>query len=218
METIGIDPLFFDVEGGTSHMDAKRISKDQLETFEDLLDALRLPLCERFGAIVIDSGTKCEELAAAYVIRTVPHEKEGKKITCIEDYGFGKGYGHIFDAMLLLLGQLDQHKRAGRHVVIICHDCTAKVPNPAGEDWLRYEPRLQNSDKSNVRLRVREWADYLSFIGYDVAAKDGKAKGSGTRSIFSQEMPTHMAKSRTSLDVMPYRQGDAEFWKQVFAK
>ena len=35
------------------------------------------------------------------------------------------------------LADLDRHCRAGRHVVLICHDCTSTVPNPAGEDWLR---------------------------------------------------------------------------------
>lgn len=215
MLNVGVKPLFIDVENGTRHMDVSRIG--DIQTWEDLRAVLHDPICEQFGAIVIDSGTKAEELAMNFVVRTIPHEK-GNKIERIEDYGWGKGYVHIFEMMLLLLGDLDQHKRAGRHVVIICHDCTAKVPNPAGDDWLRYEPRLQNSDRANVRLRVREWADYLAFIGYDVAAKDGKAKGSGTRSIFSCEMPTHMAKSRTSIDVLPYGKGDSEFWSQVFGK
>lgn len=216
MSKLGISPLIVDIEGGSLNLDAQRIAG--IETFDELRGVLQNDeITGQFGAIILDSGTKAEELATAHVIRTVRHEK-GHKVERLEDYGFGKGYVHVYEAMLLLLADLDQNARAGRHVVMVCHDCTAKVPNPAGDDWIRYEPRLQNSDKSNVRLRVREWCDHLAFVGYDVNAKDGKASGSGTRSIYVAETPTQMAKSRFLSDVIPYRNGDADFWKQVFRK
>ena len=42
------------------------------------------------------------------------------------------------------------HARGTRdNVILICHDCTATVPNPTGEDWLRYEPRLQSPGSGN---------------------------------------------------------------------
>ena len=107
----------------------------------------------------------------------------------------------MFDTFLPLLADLDRHARAGRNVVLVCHDCTSTVPNPAGEDWLRYEPRLQspNSGKASIRLRVREWADHVLFVGYDVSVgKDGKGRGAGTRTLYSAEVPHCMAKSRAS--------------------
>lgn len=172
-------------------------------TWADLRAALAAPGWDGIKSIVIDTATKAEEMAVEYTLANTL--QDGKRATSVEGFGYGKGYGYVFDTFHLLLGDLDRHARAGRHVVMICHDCTATVPNPAGEDWLRYEPRLQspNSGKASIRLRVREWADHVLFIGYDVAAKDGKGKGSGTRTLYRAELPHCMAKSRTGADPIP---------------
>jgi GTPase SAR1 family protein len=168
--------------------------------------------------LVIDTGTRAEELAIAHTLATVPHEK-GHLCARLEDYGFGKGYTHVYDTFLPLLGDLDRHSRQGRNVVIICHDCTSTVPNPAGEDWLRYEPRLQapNSGKASIRLRVREWADHVLFLGYDVdVGKDGKGRGAGTRTIYPAELPHCMAKSRTTQTPVPMVHGEGrDFWASI---
>src|SRR5690606_3301613 len=99
-------------------------------------------------------------------------------------------------------------------------DCTANVPNPAGDDFLRYEPRLQSptSGKASIRHRVKEWCDHLLYIGYDVFVKDEKAQGCGTRTIYAQEMPTHWAKSRTLSDPVPYPKGDVTIWQHIFGE
>lgn len=150
----------------------------------------------------------------------MPHEK-GNKIQRIEDYGFGKGYQHVYETFLTLLGDLDQHTRAGRNVILICHDCTATVPNPAGEDYLRYEPRLQSptSGKSSIRLRVREWSDHLLFIGYDLSVKNGKGdqRTGSSRTIYPVERPHCMAKSRTISVPEALNKNDASFWTKLFA-
>ena len=179
-------------------------------------DALHSPGWDEIKTIVLDSATMAEELAIAHTLATVPHEK-GNRIQRIEDYGYGKGYSHVFDAFLTLLGDLDQHTRAGRHVILICHDCTAAVPNPAGEDWLRYEPRLQcpASGKAAIRLRVREWADHVLFLGYDVDVREGKGVGSGTRTIYPCELPYCMAKSRSIADPLPLTKFDRTLWTQL---
>ena len=175
-----------------------------IETWQDLRDVLQADGWDDISTIAIDSLTKAEELAVAHTLKNVPHDK-GHRIQRIEDYGFGKGYQHVFDIFLPLLADLDRHCRAGRHVVLICHDCTSTVPNPAGEDWLRYEPRLQspNSGKASIRLRAREWADHVLFMGYDVdVSENGKGRGAGTRTLYPSELPHCMAKSRTCAEVM----------------
>ena len=136
----------------------------------------------------------------------------------IEAYGYGKGYGYVFDTFLPLLADLDRHSRAGRNVCLIAHDCTSTVPNPAGEDWLRYEPRLQSpaSGKASIRLRVREWADHVLFVGYDVAVdKDGKGRGAGTRTLYTSELPHCMAKSRSTQEVIPVDRDGAAVWNKI---
>ena len=190
-----------------------------IETWNDLRQSLQADGWDGIATIAIDSLTKAEELAVAHTVLNVPHEK-GHRVQRLEDYGYGKGYQHVFDTFLPLLADLDRHCRAGRHVVLICHDCTSTVPNPAGEDWLRYEPRLQspNSGKASIRLRVREWADHVLFLGYDVDVnEDGKGRGVGTRTLYPAELPHCMAKSRTFGQAMAVGGGQdgAAVWANI---
>jgi hypothetical protein len=202
-----------------SQLDTERLQPVAgVETWAQLREALQADGWDDIRSLVIDTGTRAEELAIAHTLDTVPHEK-GHMCKRLEDFGFGKGYSHVYDTFLPLLADLDRHTRAGRHVAILCHDCTSTVPNPAGEDWLRYEPRLQspNSGKASIRLRVREWADHVLFLGYDVdVGKDGKGRGAGTRTVYPAELPHCMAKSRTTSEPQPLVQGEGvAFWNHL---
>lgn len=187
-----------------------------VQTWQEIRDALRAPGWDGVGTIVIDTVTRAEEMALDHLLATVKTEK-GQTAKSIEDYRYGKGYSHLFELFLPLLGDLETHTRAGRHVILICHDCVTTCPNPMGDDWQRYEPRLQNpnSGKSSIRLRVREWADHLLFIGYDVAVKGGKGQGSGTRTLYPREMPHCMAKTRTLREPIPVDEPTPELWECV---
>lgn len=199
-------------------LDIRRVSG--IAGWQDMRDALHNDGWDDVRTIVIDSATKAEELALEWTLRNVKHEKDGVVIRRIEDYGFGKGYQHLYETFLTLLSDLDQHVRAGRNVVLICHDCTATVPNPKGEDYIRWEPRLQNpsSGKASIRLRVREWLDHLLYVGYDVeSGKDGKARGHGSRTIYPRELPFCMAKSRTLADPVELVQFDMTLWNKLLA-
>ena len=163
-------------------------------------EALKSDGWEKVQTIVIDTVTKLEEWCVLHTVQNVPNDK-GNKVARIEDYGFGKGYQHVYDTFLGILADLDRHVRAGRNVILIAHECTSTVPNPRGEDYLRYEPRLQNpsSGKGSIRHRIKEWADHLLFLGYDVVVdNNGIAQGQGTRTLYSAELPFCMAKSRTT--------------------
>lgn len=178
--------------------------------------ALQAPGWDEIKTVVIDSVTRAEEMALDWTLANIATEK-GSKVQRIEDYGYGKGYRHLYDTFLLLLGDLDNHLRAGRNVVLVAHDVTALVPNPMGEDYQRFEPRLQSAGKeSNVRARVREWADHLLFIGYDLDVKKKKASGSGTRTIYPVELPHCMAKSRTLAEPIPFVRGELAAWDAIF--
>jgi hypothetical protein len=189
---------------------------DGVTDWQTLRDVLAAPGWDDVKTIVIDTATKAEEMAVAFTLANTV--VDGKRATSIEGYGFGKGYGFVFDTFLPLLADLDRHSREGRNVVLICHDCTATVPNPAGEDWLRYEPRLQspNSGKASIRLRVREWADHVLFLGYDVdVSRDGKGRGAGTRTVYTSELPHCMAKSRSTQEVIPLGADGRAVWAAV---
>ncbi len=174
-------------------------------TWQGLRNSLQSDGWEGINTIVIDTLTKAEELAIAHTLATV--KKDGGTVaSSIESYGYGKGYQHVYETFLTLIGDLDRHAREGRNVILICHECVTPVPNPTGDDWIRYEPRLQNpsSGKASIRLRLKEWADHCLFMGYDVSVdKEGKGTSSGSRTIWPSELPHCMAKSRTTQDPIP---------------
>ena len=189
---------------------------DGVRTWNDLRAVLASDGWDGIRSIVIDTATKAEELAIAHTLENTL--QDGKKATNIEAYGYGKGFGYTFDTFLPLLADLDRHSRAGRNVVLICHDCTNDVPNPAGENWLRYEPRLQSpaSGKASIRLRVKEWADHVLFIGYDVAVtKEGKGQGAGSRTLYTSELPHCMAKSRSTNEQIPVDADGSVVWSKI---
>lgn len=184
-------------------------------TFGEVRVALQSDGWDSIKNIVIDTGTRLEELAVAQTLKTVLVGTQ--KATGIEDYGYGKGYQYVFDTFLPILGDLDRHVRAGRNIIIICHECTNSVPNPNGENWIRYEPRLQspNSGKASIRLRMKEWADHVLFLSYDVAVdKKGKGQGSGTRTLHTAEIPSFMAKSRTTTESFSIEHGVSP-WAEI---
>lgn len=219
IQEAGVKPLFLDIEQGSARCDVSRI--DTIETWGELRAILQnQSLLEPYNAVVVDSLTKAEEMAIAWTLQNVKHEK-GHYVESIEGYGFGKGFTHVYETFLQLLGDLDAVARSGLHVICTAHECVANVPNPSGEDWIRYEPRLQSpaSGKASIRHRVKEWCDHLLYIGFDTAvSKDGKASGSGTRTIYPTEMPWCWAKSRSLSDPIPYTKGDAELWHQLLGK
>ena len=85
-------------------------------------------------------------------------------------------------------------------------------PNPYGEDFIRYEPSLQapkqgKKDTGNIRNRVIQWADHMSFIGYDVHSEDGKGKGAGTARS-TQRAAVAQGQSRTLTQPLPFTAAD----------
>jgi len=186
--------------------------------WDDLLECLAAPIWDDIGCLVIDTLTRVEEMALSWTLRNVKHEK-GHTINRIEDYGFGKGYQHLYETFLSLFSHLDVHFTAGRSVILLCHEITSTVPNPTGEDYLRWEPRLQHpsSQKSSVRLKCKEWCDHLLYLGYDLFVdNNGVARGSGTRTIQVSEQPWCMAKSRTLRKPIVFAEGDSQLWDSLF--
>lgn len=185
-----------------------------IKDWQAMRDALHGGGWDGIKTIIIDTATKAEEMALAWIYANIKYN--GANCTRLEDYGYKCGYRHLFDTYSLLLADLDVHARAGRNVVLICHDCSAKVPNPQGQDWIRYEPRLAQDDKyCQLRFRAKEWADHVLAMIYDVNVdKTGKGQGCGTRTIYANELPHCMAKSRTAQGDFPLADAQ-EFWAKI---
>ncbi|MBI5725050.1 MAG: AAA family ATPase [Planctomycetes bacterium] len=213
----------FDLDESLPVLRSQLSNNDQVNrivvgSWNELRQTLHMEGWDEIRTIVVDSVTRAEEMAAQWVLENIPLDN-GKRPQRLEDYGWGRQFSYIYDTFLSLLGDLDAHVRAGRHVILIAHDCTTEVPNPGGPNWLRYEPRLQapGSGKYSIRLRVREWSDHVLYFGYDGGEfKDGKmTRGCETRTIYPLEMPHCMAKSRTCDTAMPVARNDASVWQKI---
>lgn len=212
-------PKFIDTQGGTNHLNVSRVTL--IDQWQDVRDALHQPsLWAGVETIVLDTASDLQEWAVAHTLRTVPHEKSEKPIVRIEDYGYGKGYEHVFDTFLPLLSDLDMHAKEGRNIIVVCHETIEKAPNPDGEDYLRYEPALMNTGKfARLRERIKAWCDHLLYIQYDRdVSKDGKAKGRGSRTIYPTETATYWAKSRVLRTPIVYTEGDGDVWRQLLSQ
>jgi len=213
-------PLFIDLEHGTRRMNVARI--EDIRDFATLRGALASIASNPpagVKSIVIDSLSVVEEMVKDHVVATRKTEK-GLAVDGIEGFGFGKGWNHVYDEQLAFFADLDRLvDRHGLNVCCIAHECTSFAPNPYGEDFLRYEPHLYNGDKrerSSTRKFFRNWVDELLFIGYDVHVQDGKGQGAGTRTVYTSELPTHMAKSRTNPTSTPFiLSSAAAIWKSL---
>jgi hypothetical protein len=205
--------LMIDLASETNELDVSRVTG--IGTWADLLDFLTTADFSDTKAIAIDNGSKAEDLCRSHVIANVKTDKNGTA-TSLESYGWGKGPVYLFEEWRKFLAALDVHRNAGRDVILICHERVGKVPNPSGDDYIRYEPRLYTDTRVSLMHATKEWANHVLFVSYDVAAKDGKAKGSGTRTIYCAETATYMAKSRT-LDGTPieFTKGDGSIWEKL---
>jgi hypothetical protein len=200
--------LWFDVENGATHLPIANAGDvtDWL-TLRGMLASIEASPPKGVKSIVVDTVTVAEELAKEHVISTRSTEK-GKSVDSIEGFGWGKGWQFVYEEFNGLLADLDRIWSKGINVCLIAHEVASPVPNPMGEDYIRWEPHLFSGDKKgrgSVRDRVKQWADHVLFVAYDVYAKEGKAQGSGTRTIYSAEMPTHIAKSRVSQVALPFQ-------------
>lgn len=222
-------PYFIDIERSSKRINVARATftdgsgiRRAPQTFDELrgvLASIEVSPPEWMRSVVVDSATVAEQLAVEHVVEKRRTEK-GNYVQGIEDFGWGKGWSHVYDYMNALLADLDRIADKGYNVCLIAHDVSREVPNPYGEDFLRWEPQLHSGDKRgrfDIRSAVKNWADHLVYLAYDVhATKDGKGQGSGTRRFYTQELPTHMAKSRTEPFDMEFSRADpAALWGRL---
>jgi hypothetical protein len=202
------DPVFIGIDDGGRRTRDPRSGKsirviEGIETFQDVRDALRQPgLLSGAKSLVIDTGTRLEELATQHVISTMKTEK-GQAARSIEQYGYGKGYRHVADEMKLVLADLDALIRQGINVCILCQEAAITVANVEGADYLQDGPRLIHNKLASSRADLCEWADHVFRIGYletHVVSDNGRTgkvvSQDTTRCVYTHNSRHFFAKSR----------------------
>lgn len=185
------DPVFICVDDGVRMLRhpvtdtaAKHITG--VSTFEQI-KALLQPkndhLFKPYKTIVIDTITEVQDLAKAWVIANVKTDK-GASVDNIEGYGYGKGMGHLYDAMRELLSLLEIKSDAGYNIILIAQQSQVVVSNAAGSDYVQIVPALFSTDKYRIRDLYIEQFDHVLLIGpaefnkiSEVTEKWGKSHG-----------------------------------------
>ena len=117
------NPLFIDTEGGTSHMDVRRIEKPA--SWADLVAVLNEVAASPgvCGTLVIDTADWAEQLAIAHVCNK--YKKSG-----LEEFGYGKGYTYLAEEFMAFFDALDKIIAAGMNVVVTAHAKMRKFEQP----------------------------------------------------------------------------------------
>ena len=187
------EPLFFDVEGGTSQLDIRRVEENA--TWEDLLSdvtaVFRNPSVCR--TLVIDTADAAETLCVKHILAKYNQKS-------IESFGYGKGYTMLAEEWYRLMIALDGCIEKGINVTLIAHAKQRKIELPeqtgAFDHW---EMKLSKQ----VAPILKEWADLLLFCNYKtfVVTTDNNSKKAqgGKRVMYTSHNPVYDAKNRYGL-------------------
>ena len=224
---IDLDDSLGVLEGPLVECGLSPLSITGIKDWGALTGALESNAFDGVSNVVVYTATAAQDMAIIEAVRRNPKTEGGMDASSIESYGYGKGYRYLQDTWLDLKYALTEHSARGRNTILIAHDFVSKVPNPDGPDYIRYEPALHQDSAISIRRLMRDWADHMFYIGYDVSVdaadprrgkKHGKASGSGTRTIYPVETATCMAKSRRLSESIPYEYGDDALWRALFNK
>lgn len=213
--------VFADIEQSTRDMAVERVAG--IERWEDLRAWVQSVTPQEYSAICIDSMTRAEDWAADYVIRTKQANDGTKATGSLEDFKYKAGATFVCDEFYRLLGDLENVFLKGVHVLMIAHNRVSRFRNPDGSDYCRNEPRLVHIEdaKGVSSSNMNRWVGFLDevyYIEYDVAADKGKAKGSGSRTLYTQGLPTRVAKTRVLSDTsIVYSKGASEVWTKLIS-
>lgn len=187
------DPLFIDTEGGTWHLDVRRIDRPQ--SWDELLSivnevAADPDVCK---TLVLDTADWAEALCVVHVCQKY-------RQSSIEAFGYGKGYVYLAEEFGRLLAALDAVIASGRHVVVTAHAKMRKFEQPDEQGaYDRWEMKLSKQ----VAPLLKEWCDMLLFINYKtyvvVTDTNSKKAQGGKRVIYTSHHPCWDAKNRHGL-------------------
>ncbi len=193
-------PIFIAAEDGIRHLDVA--SFPEPKTFTEILQAVATLLAEEhpYQTIVIDTVDWVEPLLWAGLCLKYGWEN-------IETPGYGKGFTIALEGWRRLLSGLDQLRaKKGMEVILLAHSQIRLFSNPAGEDYSRYEGKLN----SKAYALLKEWADVVLFATHEEFTREGKgfskAKGvsTGRRVVHTKRTAAWDAKERHGLpDELP---------------
>jgi hypothetical protein len=201
-------PVFLDAEDGSGQLDVVRFPA--LGNWSELLEAINVLTMEKHDhqTLVVDTLDWAERLLWDFICK-----RDGK--SDIEEYGYGKGFQVALAEWTVFLAALDRLRKAkDMHVVLIAHSWIKPFKNPEGEDYDRYELKL-NAKAGGL---IKEWSDAVLFANYEtISHQDKRTKrvrglDTGARFIHTERSAAFDAKNRYDLpESLPLSWSDFEF-------
>lgn len=158
-----------------------------------------------FKTIVLDSADWLERL----LWRDIVSEQDNKRITTIDDIGYGKGHTATAERFAQVLRAFNLCRNAGMHIVVLAHCEIKRFESPEGDSYDRYMPKLHRQSAA----LAQEWADEVLFATYKTYTREqdegfGRKRtigvGGDQRVLRTVERPGYLAKNRLGLpDEMP---------------
>jgi hypothetical protein len=160
-------PIFADVEDRTAHLNIHRLPKPGQYQYEDLLEQIDWLTTAKhdYQTFVIDGFDRLELVVHEYLTRTRATDK-GKKVSHIQDYGYGKGFEYAEQVWADLLDRL-KTLRAKRSMTIILlgHSLQKDEEDVVrGEKYKRLKIKLQD----RVKAIVENESDCILFATHEV--------------------------------------------------
>lgn len=204
------DPIFIQVEDGLADVGADRFPL--ATSFADVVAQIKSLVREphEYQTVVVDSIDWLER----HIFAEVTSERN---VRSIEEIGYGKGYVFALDLWRRFLTGLDLLRRdRGMSAVLVAHSAIVRFEDPSTEAYDRFQPRLHKA----ASALVTEWSDEVLFASYKIRTRtvgdgfDKRVKGIGTgeRTLYATERPSHLAKNRCGLA------DEIEFDPDLFAR
>jgi hypothetical protein len=173
------DPVFVDCDNRTDHLDVRRIKP---VGWEEILEVFRLVAKGELkcGTLVVDTLDHAEMLLHKHLC-------EAQGVATIEDVGggYGKGLVAALGEWRRLAVGMDAIRQRGVHLVLLAHSHVKMFANPAGENYERFEIKLDKRAHNFLRERV-DGVGYAAFDTQIVKGRDdkkAKAKSSGRATL-----------------------------------
>lgn len=178
-------PVFFDLEIGSDWFPniPRMPGRDELGrdvTFNDVIDGVESLIYDDhdYRTAVFDTADKLEAMIFQH-INANKVDKHGNRMESIEDWGYGKGYQFALDKWRDFVERYieDLRVKRGMDIVFLGHSIVKTFKNPAGDDFDRYQMRLQDKAASFIK----EYCDVVGFMQFETVVKcDDKKRSRGS--------------------------------------
>lgn len=189
-------PIFLDVEGGTSNIDAARITG--ISTTEQLIQAVRELTNEKhdYQTLILDTVDWTETILHRDICR-----KHNTTSIELAAGGYGKGYVEAagwWNGFKDLLNVMRVQRKM--NIVLLGHADIAQFNDPNSQTtYDRYQLKMHKKSAS----LIKEWVDCIFFANFEVHTKKENNKtrafGDGSRKLYTERRPGYDAKNRRGL-------------------